>query len=152
MARHTFKVGEVAQQYEHELLDLSRVVRVVKGGRRFRFRASVVIGDRRGRVGFGIGKSKDVQQAIQKAQEQAKKHLVRAKLKNGTIPHTVRAKYGSSIVLLKPARAGTGVIAGGTVRLVADLVGMKDLVAKCYGSSNRINTARAAIKALEQVL
>lgn len=152
MARHTFKVGEVGSQYDHELLDLSRVVRVVKGGRRFRFRASVVIGDRAGRVGFGIGKSKDVQQAIQKAQEQAKKSLVRVSLKDGTVPHTIKAKHGSSTVFLKPARPGTGVIAGGTVRMVADLVGMKDLVAKCYGSSNRINTARAAIKALGAML
>lgn len=152
MARHTFKVGDTGSQYDHELLDLSRVVRVVKGGRRFRFRASVVIGDRSGRVGFGTGKSKDVQQAIQKAQEQAKKSLVRVVMKEGTVPHSATAKYGGSTVFLKPARPGTGVIAGGTVRMVADLVGMKDLVAKCYGSSNRINTARATIKALGAML
>lgn len=150
--RHTFALGGDQLHYDHELLDLARVVRVVKGGRRFRFRASVVVGDRAGRVGFGVGKSKDVQQAIQKAQNQASKQVVRVPLTNGTIPHTVKAKYNGARVMLKPARPGTGVIAGSTVRTVADLAGIHDLVAKRFGSSNRINNARATIVALSQFL
>jgi small subunit ribosomal protein S5 len=150
--RHTFTMGASAQHYDHELLDLARVTRVVKGGRRFRFRASVIIGDRAGRVGFGIGKSKDVQQAIQKAQQQAAKRMVQVPLKTGTIIHTVKAKYKSAIVMLKPAPTGTGIIAGGTVRMVADLTGIRDLVAKVYGSSNRVNNAQATIKALSSII
>lgn len=150
--RHTFALGGQQRQYDHQVLDIARVVRVVKGGRRFRFRASVIVGDRNGRVGFGIGKSRDVQQAIQKAQDQATKNVVSVTLKNGTIPHAVTAKFNGGVVYLKPARPGTGVIAGGTVRSVADLVGIKNLVSKALGSSNRVNNARAAIKALSQVI
>jgi len=146
--RHTFAIGSAQLQYDHELLELSRVVRVVKGGRRFRFRASVVIGDRAGRIGFGIGKSKDVQQAIQKAQNAAQKSLVTIQLDERTIPHTVSAKYKSAVVMLKPARPGTGIIAGATIRTVADLAGIRDLVAKSFGSANRVNAARATMKAL----
>jgi small subunit ribosomal protein S5 len=136
------------QQYDHELLDLSRVVRVVKGGRRFRFRASVVVGDRRGKVGFGVAKSKDVQQAIQKAQDQAARNVISVPVKEGTIERTVRAKFGGAVVMLKPARVGTGMIAGATVRAVADLCGIKDLVTKVYGSANKVNNARATVEAL----
>ncbi len=150
--RHTFALGGDQRQYDHQVLDIARVVRVVKGGRRFRFRASVVVGDRAGRVGFGMGKSKDVQQAIQKAQDQATKNVVRVTLKDGSIPHPVTAKFNGAVVFLKPARAGTGVIAGGTVRTVADLAGIKNLVSKTLGSSNRASNARAAIKALGSII
>lgn len=150
--RHTFAAGSAQAQYDHELLDLARVVRVVKGGRRFRFRASVIVGDRAGRVGFGIGKSKDVQQAIQKAQDQAAKHVISVRLTEGTIAHTVKAKYKSAVVLLKPARPGTGVIAGGTIRMVADLAGIHNLVSKSFGSSNRINNTQATLKALSGLI
>jgi small subunit ribosomal protein S5 len=146
--RHTFALGGPQAHFDHELLELSRVVRVVKGGRRFRFRATVIVGDRNGRVGVGIGKSKDVQQAIQKAQDHAGKNTQRVPLKGRTIPHTVTAKFNGGNVFLKPARAGTGIIAGGTIRMVADLCGIRDLVAKSYGSSNRVNSARATLKAL----
>lgn len=146
--RRTFALGSDHRQYDHEMLDLARVTRVVKGGRRFRFRASVVIGNRQGKVGFGIGKSKDVQHAIQKAQQQAEKNVVDVPLHKGTIAHQVTAKYKGSSVLLKPAREGTGVIAGGTVRMVVDLCGIHDLVTKAFGSSNRVNNARATIAAL----
>lgn len=138
-------------QFAHEVLEISRVVRVVKGGRRFRFRASVIVGDRAGKLGFGISKSKDVQQAIQKAQAQAMKRIVTIKIVDGTITHEVTAKFKGAEVLLKPARPGTGVIAGGIIRTVADLAGIKDLVSKRYGSVNRISNARATIKALEHV-
>lgn len=138
-------------QFAHEVLEISRVVRVVKGGRRFRFRASVIVGDRAGRLGFGISKSKDVQQAIQKAQAQAMKRIVTIPIVDGTITHEVTAKFKGAEVLLKPARPGTGIIAGGLIRTVADLAGIKDLVSKRYGSVNRISNARATIKALEHV-
>lgn len=150
--RHTFALGSGQLHYDHELLDLARVVRVVKGGRRFRFRATVIVGDRAGRVGLGIGKSKDVQQAIQKAQNNATKRVIQTPLKGRTIAHTVKAKYKSGVVLLKPARPGTGIIAGSTVRLVADLAGIHDLVAKSYGSANRVNSARATLKALASII
>ncbi len=138
-------------QFAHEVLEISRVVRVVKGGRRFRFRASVVVGDRAGRLGFGISKSRDVQQAIAKAQARAMKRIVTIPLVDGTISHEVLAKYKGAKVLLKPARPGTGVFAGGIIRTVADLAGIKDLVSKRYGSTNRISNARATIKALENI-
>lgn len=150
--RHTFALGGDQRQYDHQVLEIARVVRVVKGGRRFRFRASVVVGDRAGRVGFGIGKSRDVQQAIQKAQDQATKNTVKINLKDGTILHTIKAKFNGAVIFLKPARPGTGVIAGGTVRMVADLAGIKNLVSKALGSSNRVNNARAVIKALSRVI
>lgn len=146
--RHTFGGGNDARQYDHEVLDIARVVRVVKGGRRFRFRATVVVGDRAGKVGFGIGKSRDVQQAIQKAQDQASKNMVNVAVLEGTIAHTVRAQYKGADVMLKPAKPGTGMIAGGTVRVVADMAGIRDLVSKAYGSSNRISNVQATLKAL----
>lgn len=139
-------------QFGHEVLEISRVVRVVKGGRRFRFRATVVVGDRQGKIGLGISKSKDVQQAIQKAQARAMKTLVLIPVVEGTIGHQVVAKFKGAKVLLKPARPGTGVIAGGIIRTVADLVGIRDLVSKRYGSSNRISNARATIKAFQELV
>lgn len=149
--RHTFTGADSDQQYDHEVLDIARVVRVVKGGRRFRFRASVVVGDRSGRVGFGVGKSRDVQQAVQKGQEQAIKNAIEVKLVDGTIPHQVEAKFKGAQIMLKPARPGTGVIAGGNVRVVADLAGIRDLVSKVYGSPNKISNVMATLKALGQL-
>ena len=138
-------------QFAHEVLEISRVVRVVKGGRRFRFRASVIVGDRAGKLGFGISKSKDVQQAIQKAQAQAMKRIVTINIVDGTITHEVTAKFKGAEIFLKPARPGTGVIAGGIVRTIADLAGIKDLVSKRKGSVSRISNARATLKALEHI-
>lgn len=146
--RRLFSGTSDSRQFDHEVLEVARVVRVVKGGRRFRFRASVVVGDRSGLVGIGIGKSRDVQQAIQKAQDQAQKNAVRVVLDEGSIPHTIEARYKGAVVLLKPARSGTGIIAGGTVRMVASLAGVSDLVSKRYGSANKISNARATVKAL----
>ena len=146
--RRTFSGSDSANQYDHEVLEIARVVRVVKGGRRFRFRASVVVGDRNGKVGFGVAKSRDVQTAIQKAQAQAEKNIVKVTVVDGTIPHEVRISYKGAKLMMKPARPGTGVIAGGTVRMVADLAGVKDLVAKRYGSANRVSNARATIQGL----
>lgn len=149
--RRTVETGRGKSQYDHEVLEISRVVRVVKGGRRFRFRASVVVGDRSGKVGFGIGKSRDVQSAIQKAQSQAEKSMLSVTLAESTIPHQVRAAYKGARILLRPARPGTGVIAGDVVRTVADLAGIQDLVSKVYGSANKISNVQATLKALQSL-
>lgn len=149
--RHTFLSGKAEQEYEHEVLDIARVVRVVKGGRRFSFRASVVVGDRAGKVGFGLGRSRDVQTAIQKAYNQAAKNIVQIKMKDVTIAHRVVAKFKGAQVLLQPARPGTGIIAGSPIRLVADLVGVHDLVAKRFGSVNKVSNVRAAMLALKKL-
>lgn len=149
MKRREF--GSEGGQYAHEVLEVSRVVRVVKGGRRFRFRVSVVVGDKNGKVGFGIGKSKDVQQGVQKAQKQAEKNMMRIYLHEGTIAHPVEAKFKAARVLLKPARPGTGVIAGSSVRVVAQLAGINDLVAKISGSPNKVSNVLATLKALKML-
>lgn len=136
-------------EFEQKMLDLARVTRVVKGGRRFRFRATLVIGDRKGRVGVGVAKGADVASAIQKAFNDAKKNMITINLHGSTILHDVAAKLGSAKVLLKPAKEGRGVIAGGAVRAVVDLVGITDIVSKSLGSSNPLNVARVTIKALQ---
>lgn len=138
-------------EYDQKMLNLARVTRVVKGGRRFRFRATLVIGNRKGKVGVGVAKGSDVSNAIQKAFGAAKKSLVSVPLVGGTIAHDVTGKYGSAKVLLKPASAGRGLIAGGAVRAVMDLLGVKDVVAKSLGSSNNLNVAQATLLALAQL-
>lgn len=135
-------------EYDQKLLDLARVTRVVKGGRRFRFRATIVIGNRKGKVGVGVAKGSDVSNAIQKAFASAKKNLVSVPLMGGSIAHAVAGKYGSAKVLLKPATTGRGLIAGGAVRAVMDLLGIKDIVTKSLGSSNKLNVAQATLVAL----
>ncbi|MCA9364289.1 MAG: 30S ribosomal protein S5 [Candidatus Moranbacteria bacterium] len=138
-------------EYDQKLLDLARVTRVVKGGRRFRFRATVVIGNRKGRVGVGVSKGNDVSDAISKAYNDAMRHLVDVVMSDSTIPHSVYIKKGSAKILLKPATAGRGVIAGGAVRSVVDLAGIHDIVSKSLGTSNKLNVARATIDALKQL-
>lgn len=135
-------------EYDQKMLDLARVTRVVKGGRRFRFRATIVIGNRKGKVGVGVAKGSDVSNAIQKAFAVAKKNLVSVPLVGGTIAHAVNGKYGSAQVLLKPASAGRGLITGGAVRAVMDLLGVRDIVTKSLGSSNNLNVAEATLVAL----
>ena len=148
--RRTFTSGNRAEQseFDHEVLEVARVVRVVKGGRRFRFRAAVIVGDRSGRVGLGIAKSRDVQQAIQKAQAQATKNVVRVPVINGTIAHPTMTRFKGAKVMLKPAPSGTGIIAGGTVRMVATMVGLSDVVSKQLGSGHKVNNALATIDGL----
>jgi small subunit ribosomal protein S5 len=136
-------------EFEQKMLDLARVTRVVKGGRRFRFRATLVIGNRKGKVGVGVAKGADVASAIQKAFNDAKKNMIEVELVGSTIAHDVTAKLGSAKVLLKPATEGRGVIAGGAVRAVVDLLGVKDIVSKSLGSSNPLNVARVTLRALE---
>ncbi len=138
-------------EFETRLLDLARVTRVVKGGRRFSFRATVVIGDRKGRVGVGVAKGLDVSSAMQKAANDAKKNMITVPLTRGTIAHDIFVKDGSAKVLMKPSAPGRGVIAGGAVRTVIDMAGIRDIVTKSLGTSNKLNVARAAIVALSQL-
>ncbi len=138
-------------EFDQKLLNLARVTRVVKGGRRFRFRATLVIGNRKGKVGVGVAKGADVSDAIQKAFNDAKKSMISVTLVGGTIAHDVYAKYGSAKVMLKPGKEGRGLIAGGAVRAVMDLLGVKDVVSKSLGSSNALNLARATALALGEL-
>ena len=134
-------------EYDQKLLDLARVTRVVKGGRRFRFRATLVIGNRKGKVGVGVGKGADVSDAIRKAFDDAKKSMITVPMRKNTIPHEVVYKVGSARIILKPAGPGKGVIAGGAIRSVVDLAGVKDITAKSLGTSNKLNVARATVAA-----
>lgn len=136
------------KEFEEEVIQVDRVTRVTKGGRQLRFRATVVIGDKKGRVGYGIGKASEVQGAIQKAVTKAKKDLITVPIYNGTIPHSIQVKFKAAIVLLKPAGEGTGIIAGGAVRKMLDLAGVRNVLSKSLGSNNRLNTTKAAHKAL----
>ncbi|WP_416389247.1 30S ribosomal protein S5 [Mycoplasmopsis bovirhinis] len=137
-------------EYSEKLIDVARVTKVVKGGRRFSFSAFVVIGNKKGSVGFGHGKANEVPDAIKKAVKDAKNHLVTVPLneKTGTIPHEVNAKFLSSRVILKPASKGKGLIASGTVRAVVELAGYSDIVTKTYGSRSKANVVKATVKAL----
>ncbi len=140
------------REYEQKLLDIARVVRVVAGGRRFRFRATVVIGDKKGKVGVGVSKGQDVSLSVEKAVEDAKKHLIRVKIIDGTIPHEVYAKFNTAKVLLKPGIQGRGIVAGGAVRVICDLAGIENLSGKILGKTkNKLNNARATIKALKEL-
>lgn len=136
------------KEFEEELLQVDRVTRVVKGGRRLRFRATVAIGDRKGRVGLGVDKATEVPQAIQKAVRDAKKNLIKVPIKDGTIPHEVRLKFKSAKILIMPAKTGTGIIAGGSMRKIAELAGIEDLLGKNLGCNNRITTGKAMMMAL----
>jgi len=136
-------------EFDQQLLDLARVTRVVKGGRRFRFRATMVIGNRKGKVGVGVSKGSDVSIAIQKAVADAKKNMIDVNLDGKTIAYDVLQKLASAKVMLRPAKEGKGIIAGGAVRTVVELAGVKDIVSKSYGTSNKLNVARATIEALK---
>jgi len=138
-------------EYDHNLLHVARVARVVQGGRRFSFRATVAIGDHKGKVGVGVAKGVDVSTAIGKAVHDAKKNLVVFAVVNETIPHEIQSKYESAKIILKPAGEGKGIVAGGAIRVLAELGGIKNLTAKSLGSSNKINTARAMLSALSQL-
>jgi small subunit ribosomal protein S5 len=145
------KIEEKKDEFESKLLDLARVTRVSAGGKHFRFRALMVVGDKKGKVGIGIAKGLDVAQAIQKATRLAKKDLIEVPIVNGTILHEVEAKFGAAKVLLKPQRKGRGLAAGGTIRAICDLVGIQNVSSKILGSTtNKINNARATIKALKK--
>jgi len=142
------KFEREVKEFEEKVVQIDRVTRVVKGGRRLRFRATVVIGDKKGRVGIGVAKASQVVLAIQKAVSQAKKNLVTVNLYDTTIPHEVNKEYCGAKVFLKPAKPGTGVIAGGAVRAVVEAAGVKDILSKMIGSSNKINNVYATFEAL----
>ncbi len=148
MADHHDSHEKPKSEFEERLVELSRVSRTVKGGKRMRFRALVVIGNRNGKVGMGMGKAGDVQQAIRKAGQAAKKKLITVPIVNETIPHEVTMRLGSAQVYLKPAAPGTSIIAGGPIRAVIELAGIKNILSKMIGSNNKTNNVRATIQAL----
>ena len=140
------------EEFQEKTLDLRRVTRVVAGGKRFRFRATVVLGDGKGRVGVGLGKGIDVAAAIGKAKTSAKKNIIIVKMKGRTLPHEVEAKFSAAVVRLKPAAVGNGLKAGGAPRVVLSLAGVKDATAKCLGqTTNKLTNALATIKALKEL-
>ena len=139
---------EAPKEFEEVVINIDRVARVVKGGRRFRFKALVVVGNRKNKVGVGVAKGADVQSAIAKATDVAKKHLITIPVVNTTIPHEAEIKLSGARVLIKPAAPGTGIIAGGVVRAVLSVTGIRNLLSKSLGSTNKVNIAYATIEAL----
>lgn len=145
------EVAPEEKQFDERVVHIDRVARVVKGGRRFRFRALVVVGDRKNRVGIGLAKGADVTAAVSKATEVAKKHFVTVPVYKGTVPHEAEAKVSGARILIKPASAGTGLIAGGVVRTVLEVAGISNALSKSLGSTNKANTAYATIAALQSI-
>lgn len=143
-----FNREKVDPEFDKRTIAVRRVTKVVKGGKKMHFSVTMVIGDKKGRVGVGNGKANDVTMATDKAYQSAKKHLVTVSIVDGTIPHEIWGKFGRSSVLLMPAPEGTGVDAGGPVRAIADLVGIKNIVSKSYGSRNKINVINATLNGL----
>lgn len=139
------------KEYDEQVIQIDRVTKVVKGGRRLRFRATVVVGNRKGKIGIGIGKSNEVTGAIQKAIAKAKKGLITVPIDGSTIPHNIKLKYKAAHILFMPASPGTGLIAGGPVRKVLELAGLKDILSKCFGTKNKVNNTKCTFEALKRL-
>ena len=140
------------KEIEEKLIKLNRVVKVVKGGRRFKFTALMAVGDRKGKIGIGYGKASEIPEAIRKGMEKAKKNMIKVNLKGETIPHEIKVKYSGAIVWMKPAAKGTGIIAGRAVRAVIELAGIKNILTKSHGSSNAINVVNASFNCLKNLM
>jgi len=153
MAKQHFKEKtKEKSEFDQKTLDVARVTRVVAGGRRFRFRILVGIGNRKGKVGIGMAKSQDMSQGIEKAAHQAKKRLISVLIKDGTIPHEVDVKFRATKLIMKPAPVGRGIVAGGAVRILCELAGIENISAKILSmSKNKINIAKATLKALKKL-
>ncbi len=139
------------KEFEQKILEIARVTRVTAGGKRMKFRACVIVGDKKGRVGMSVAKGTDVTAAVAKASTKAEKNLVSVPIKNETIPHEIKEKFGAAVILMKPAPKGTGVKAGGAMRTVLELAGVPNIVGKILGSKNKINNSRATINALSKL-
>ena len=139
------------REFDQKVVEVKRVTRVTGGGKRMRFRALIVIGDHKGKVGIGLRKGVDVAEAVNKAVNEAKKNMITLPLVNDTIPHEIKLKYKSSKIIMLPARPGTGVIAGGAVRSVLDMAGVKNVISKMLGSNNKVNNVRATFAAFKQM-
>ncbi len=141
-----------ADDFVSEFLEVRRVTKVTTGGKKLRFRGIVVIGDKKGKVGLGVAKGKDVAQAIEKAEASARKNIIDVPIVEGTIPHEVMAKFGAAVILLRPQRKGRGLVAGGTVRVICQLAGIKNVSSKTLGTTrNKLNNARATLRAIKQL-
>ncbi len=149
MPRNETKFQPVEKEFDERVVQVNRVSKKTKGGNRMSFSALVVVGDRKGRVGVGLGKAADVSSAVRKASTYAQKHFITVAMHGTTIPHSTQVKYGAAVVLLKPAPTGSGVIAGGAMRSVVEAAGIKDVVGKLLGSRNKITNIYATISALE---
>lgn len=143
---------EREKDFVEKLVKLNRTAKVVKGGRRFSFSALTVVGDRKGNVGWGFGKANDVSEAVRKSMDKAKRNLVRLPTKNGTIPHHIQGTFKSSVVLLKPACSGTGIIAGGPVRAIMEAGGVTDVLSKSIGASSQYNVVKATFAGIRQLM
>ncbi len=143
------KTEDKAEGLQEKLVQVNRVAKVVKGGRIFAFTALTVVGDGKGKVGFGRGKAREVPQAIQKSLEAARKNMIKVDLNGTTIQHPIKARHGASAVFMQPASDGTGVIAGGAMRAVLEVAGVQNVLAKCYGSTNPVNVVRATYEGLK---
>ncbi len=152
MGRREPRIKDDRDEFDERVLDISRVAKVIKGGRRFAFRTVVIVGDNHGRVGVGVGKARAVPDAIRKGSDHARRNMVQVPLAGTTIPHPVEAKYSGAIVMLRPASPGTGVIAGGAVRAVCEAAGIRDILTKSKGSANMLNVARATWLGLQELM